>query len=297
MEDILSKACLIQFSSSCWQGAKAIDPHIMEQIGNSEWLRGRKSLIDPKYLDPVRAVITRTRKSLSKEALPFPIDGLTLIPKPQIERVESVLNTHRVAFVDQVDIFIDHYNNAIECAQSELGPLFDQSDYPMNIRKKFDFTWRYIVIGTPGRHTILDADLYQREVEKFQQMMEEARETAIVALRTEFADHISHMVERLTPTDGKPKIFKGSMLTNIKEFLDSFNSRDLFEDAQIHDLIEKAKILTDNVHPEQLRNNAWLRHHVSTEMARVGEALDRAIIDAPRRKIHILSNPACANAA
>jgi hypothetical protein len=295
MEDILTKACLIQFSSSCWQGAKAIDPSIMEQIGNSEWLRGRKSLIDPKYLDPVRAVITRTRKSLGKKALPFPIDGLTLVPKAQIELVESLLNTHRIAFVAEVDTFVEHYNTAIEYAQYELGPLFDQSDYPVNIRKKFDFTWRYIVIGTPGKHTILDAELYYREVEKFQQMMDEAREVAIVALRTEFADHLSHMVERITPTDGKPKIFRGSMLTNIKEFLDSFNSRDLFEDAQIHDLIDKARMLTAGIHPEQLRDNAWLRHHVSTEMTKVGEELDRAIIDAPRRKIHIA--PQCANAA
>jgi len=298
MSSIFSEACLIQFSASCWQAAKAIDPNIMEQIGNSEWFRGRKSLIEPKYLDPIRAVITRTRKSLSKEALPFPIDGLTLIPKAQIERVETVLNAHRIDFVEQVDLFVEHYNNAIDSAQYMLGPLFNDNDYPMNVRKKFDFTWRYMVIDTPGKHTILSAEIFKREVEKFEQLMDEARETAIIALRSEFADHISHMVERLKPTDGmKPKIFKASMLTNIRDFLESFKSRDLFEDSQIHELIEQAKKLTSNIYPDHLRSSTALREHISTEMAKVGEALDKAIIDAPRRKIHILPSPSQANAA
>ena len=63
-ENIFQKACLIQLSTSCWQGSRMLDAAIMEQIGNSEWLKGRKYLVNPETLNPIRAVISRTRKDL-----------------------------------------------------------------------------------------------------------------------------------------------------------------------------------------------------------------------------------------
>ena len=94
-ENIFKEACLIQLSTSCWQGSRSIDPAIMEQIGNSDWVRGRKYLVDQEALAPIRSVINRSRKELDLMALPFPISGLTLVPKDCLARVEAKLTEYK----------------------------------------------------------------------------------------------------------------------------------------------------------------------------------------------------------
>ena len=133
-QNIFKEACLIQLSTSCWQGSRSIDPSIMEQIGNSEWVRGRKYLVDQEVLAPVRSAINRARKELDQMALPFPIGGLTLVPKDCLTRIEEKLKEYRKEYFQEVEGFIEGYEKAREMAKSILGDLYNESDYPMHIR-------------------------------------------------------------------------------------------------------------------------------------------------------------------
>ena len=48
-ENVFRKACLIQLSTSTWMGSKMLDQsHMTKVSSNSEWLRGRKFLINPE---------------------------------------------------------------------------------------------------------------------------------------------------------------------------------------------------------------------------------------------------------
>ena len=43
--DVFQKACLIQLSTSVWQGCCKLDESVLKRIGeNSEWLKGSKDL-------------------------------------------------------------------------------------------------------------------------------------------------------------------------------------------------------------------------------------------------------------
>src|SRR5208337_5418674 len=122
-------------------------------------------------------------------------------------------------FETEVDKFIEKYEEEREKARESLGYLFNEADYPINVRQKFRFEWRFITMDVPGKSGILSPELYEREKEKFQTLMEETRELATVALREEFAGIVRHMVERLSgEEDGKPKRFQASMLDKMGEF-------------------------------------------------------------------------------
>jgi hypothetical protein len=222
-ENIFQKACLVQLSTSCWQGSRMLDPSVMEQIGNSEWLKGRKYLVNPEILNPIRAVISRARKDLERSALPFPLNGLILVPKERIRAVEEILGRHRREFQQEVARFVEGYEEARKLAQRGLGELFSDFDYPVNIQPKFGFEWRYLTLETPGKYRILSPEIYEREQQKFLEMMEETRQLAMSALRQEFAECVDHMVERLTnDPEGKSKVFKNCMVEKVQAFLDSF---------------------------------------------------------------------------
>jgi len=295
-KDIFRKSCLLQLSTSCWQGSRMLDPAVMEQIGNSEWLKGRKHLINPETLNPIRAVVSRARKDMERQALPFPVNSLTLIPKEQLDRIEECLAKHRSGYWNEVEKFVDQYEQARESARENLGDLFSEADYPRNIRSRFGFDWQYFTLDVPGKAGILTPEIYEREKAKFRAMMEETRELAMTALRQEFADHVNHIVERLTRSeDGKPKVFKNCMVEKIQGYLEIFDARNLFGDGELADLVGKAKAIIAGVSPESIRENIWLKNSIAEGMGKIKHAIDEAIIDLPRRKVRIgesLSIPA-----
>jgi hypothetical protein len=260
----------------------------MEKIGNADWLKGAKVLIDPDCLLPVRSVLSKARTYLQKAALPFPIHGLTLVPKETLSRIDEALCGMKSEFEGEVDKFISNYDVEREKARESLGHLFSEADYPIDVRRKFRFEWRFIVMDVPGRSGLLTSELYEREKEKFQALMEETRELATVALREEFAGIVRHMVERLSgEEDGKPKRFQASMLDKMGEFLDSFGDRNLFRDDKLAELVDQARDVVSGLSPEELRQDGNLRRYIADEMNQLRVAVDGALEDLPRRKIRM----------
>jgi len=131
-DNIFQKACLIQLSTSCWQGVTTLQSNIMERIGNSEWLKGAKILVNPESLSPVRSQATRARTMLQKSALPFPVKGLTLVPKEALRKIDQTLEEIRQEFDAEVEIFISKYEDERLEARGILGDLFNDSDYPVD---------------------------------------------------------------------------------------------------------------------------------------------------------------------
>jgi len=288
-ENIFRQSCLLQLNTSCWTGSKALEPWAMERLGDSDWLRGKKHLVDPEYLAPIKTTCMKARKFLSKHALPFPLTTLTLVPKECVTRIEQGLAELEAEYWDKVEAFIERYELAREQAQGVLGSLFRDTDYPLNIRDKFRFEWRYVILDVPNEASVLPPEIYEREKEKFVSMMDETRELAILALREEFASLIGHMVDRLSlGEDGKPKILRSSMVENLNEFLASFEERNVFGDDRLLELTRQAKAVVNEVQsPYALKYNELLRKRVAEEMTRLKQQVDKAIEDLPRRKIRL----------
>ena len=288
MEHIFNEACLLRLSISTWSGVKKLDPSIMERLGESEWLKGRKVLIDPEYLSAIKASAQKGRCLIKRRALPFPMPGLNLVPKDSIIDIENQLDDTKHEFNANVRLFLRNYAQARHEAQEALGSLFDPLDYPIDPSSKFNFAWQYIQLSMPGQHQVLSPKLYEREREKFQNLIEETREQAIAALRTEFAELVSHLTDRLgTNGNEKPKILRSSVLENLNEFLDGFNARNLFQDNELQRLVENTRSLVNGIDAELLRDNQALRESIRHDMEQVRVEVDQAITDLPRRRIHL----------
>ena len=291
-ENIFQKACLIQLATSCWTGSRSLSPEVLESIGNSEWIKGKKFLINPELLSPIKTTIQKARQLLSKTALPFPLSGLYLVPKDTILDIDGHLELIKYEFWNKVDSFIEFYHESRDEARQALGELFNDTDYPLNIREKFSFEWRFVTLATPTNSGILTPDIYEREKEKFQNLMEEARELSMSALREEFGQIVTHLVDRLNgDNDGKPKNFKSNMLNKIREFLDTFGDRNVFEDEKLTALADQAKEIVSGVKfgafGYSIAYNDVLRKKVTDEMGRLKQSIDAAIEELPRRRIRI----------
>ncbi len=105
-------------------------------------------------------------------------------------------------------------------------------------------------------------------------------------MRAILQEMVTHTIERLTPTpDGKQKIFKKSMIGNIKEFLDSFSDRNITDDAELEKLVEQMRGIMAGKSADALRGDDAMRKDVADKMASVKTAMDAMLTDKPNRAI------------
>jgi hypothetical protein len=287
MENIFEMGCLIQLSTSIWGARRKIKTgQITDMAGANEWLSTHKKLIDPCALKPIQKVASAARGYLSGVSLPFPINGMLFVPKEMISRVDKELYRFKSEFDSKIEDFVSRYDELREVAVVYLGDLFNETDYPVDIRSKFSFAWRFIVLDVPnGNSGVLSPEVYEREKTKFVQTMEEARELAIVSLREEFSSMIKRVTERFTNGHGtKSKIFKNGTINNFYEFFETFRERNIFRDTELAELVDQAEAILGGKTAETIRSNDQLKDHIREGMVEMEKSMEN-ILSRPRRRI------------
>jgi hypothetical protein len=93
------------------------------------------------------------------------------------------------------------------------------------------------------------------------------------------------MVERLTPgDDGRPKVFRDSLVSNLADFLETFEARNLANNADLAAHVATARQLLSGLTPDRLRTSQGAREVLAERFGALKTALDATLIDAPRRK-------------
>jgi hypothetical protein len=100
----------------------------MKMGSESEWLRGRKYLINPELLGQINTASHQARNVIQRHALPFPITSIYLIPKDSLKLVDERLEQYKKRFWHTVDEFMPQYMPAREEARIELGELYNDDD-------------------------------------------------------------------------------------------------------------------------------------------------------------------------
>jgi hypothetical protein len=287
MENIFEKGCLVQLSISQWGASRKIDEKKLAQmISSPEWVRASKKLVDPDALKPIAKVANKARSYVAGISLPFPIHGMLFIPKDLISRADAKLQAYKGRFDQAVDAFMADYPSLRDLARMYLGDLFNDMDYPLDVRSKFAFSWRFIVLDVPnGNIGLLSPEVYEREKEKFVKTMEEARELAVQSLREEFACMVERITERFTSgPDGKAKVFKNATVNGFYEFFETFKERNIFRDEQLAELVRRAQAILGNESADDIRSNGHVKERIRAGMEEVETAMAE-VLDRPRRKI------------
>lgn len=287
MENLFEKGCLVQLSVSQWGATRKIDKNkLAEMVSSPEWLRASKKLVDPESLKPISKVANGARSYLTGISLPFPLQGMVFVPKEMISRVDEKLQSFKEDFDRKVDTFVTDYDKLREIAMLYLGDLFNEMDYPVDVKQKFSFAWRFVILEVPnGNIGLLSPEVYEREKEKFIQTMDEARELAVQSLREEFTSMVERITERFSNgSNGKPKIFKNSTVNGFYEYFETFKERNIFRDEQLAELVNRVQEILGGESAENIRSSEHLKERIRGGMEEVETAMAE-ILTRPRRRI------------
>lgn len=188
--------------------------------------------------------------------------------------------------------FLADYPQAIERARTlpvaagGLGPLFKESDYPApgKLNDAFGFEWQWLALSVPEG---LPEGLKQAAQQKLEKQLSDAADEIQTALRESFRDLITHATDKLTSAPGeKPRVFRDSLIGNIQAFIDSFNARNVMNDAELGQLVEQAKKLLGggNLTANKLRQFASVRDVARKQFEEIKTALDGMIETGSERR-------------
>ena len=256
---------------------------------DKDLIRVSKTLLDSQELKAIKTLDGAVRQYLYTRALPSLFrSGIYLVPTELVEQVDARLLTFREDREKAVDLLINAYPVLKADAQERLRSTYNEGDYPdeETLRRQFSMSWRYIAFETPEKLRGINPAIFQREREKAEQAWESATDEIRGLLRQAFADLVGHMAERLQPgDDGKKKVFKNTLVSNLAEFLETFDLRNVTDDDELKRLVDRAKAMLGGVEPQDLRDNEALRDSLGQSMTKIKGDLDSMLTTKPSRAI------------
>ena len=164
--------------------------------------------------------------------------------------------------------------------------LFNPRDYPATLHDEFAVTWEFPTVEPPEYLRRLNPALYEQECQRVQQRFQDAVSLAEQAFLDELHRLVNHLTDRLAGTDdGKPKVFRDSVIENLTEFFGRFQRLNIRSNAELDALVQQTQRIVQGVAPRQLRENASLRQTITAQMSAVQATLDGLLVDRPRRSI------------
>jgi hypothetical protein len=259
---IFEKGCLVHLSVSSWTGLAKVSNTDIEVHADKSLIKASKFLVDKENLKPIEQIRNEARNYIYSKSLPFPIRSVAFIPKDSITEINEKLAGFLAQFNQAVEDFAVNYDYFISVAKTGLRELFNEDDYPSDIREKFHFQWLFLTVGEANPNT-LAPELYEQEASKFINTMESFAQDAVILLRDEF----KKMVDNLTTRLKEGKKFKEASITNLKDFMDEFKHLNIADDVELSLLIDKTKEIIVGIDGESLRSNSELKSKVVESMS------------------------------
>ncbi len=253
-----------------------------------KFLSAGKKLLDTSHpaFKAVTAVRGRAVAYWKGVSLPYPEPGIRLIRQSDIQDFDQRLADFR----DELDAVVAdldrHFDELRSAAGNRLGELFNPADYPQSLIGMFAIEHDFPSVEPPQYLQQLSPALYEQECQRMQLRFDEAVQLAEQAFLEEISKLVEHASERLSgQTDGRPKVFRDTAITNLTEFFERFRTLNVRSNEQLDALVDRAQQIVGGIKPQQLRDNTVLRQQVATQLAGVQSTLDGLLIDRPRRNI------------
>jgi hypothetical protein len=260
-----------------------------------------KELIDSPEFDAITQLDGSIRNELAKLSLPSPFrKGIYLIPLNLVQRVDAKISNYKSDRAQLIDAFINSYAEAVFSARARLGGLFNGDDYAAaeDVRAAFTVESNYMDLGLPKQLGTINKEIFEREAKAFEAKLTSAADEIQAAMRIAFKELIEHMADRLKPgEDGKPRIFRDTLVLNLKEFMDNFAARNIADDADLKALVDQASAILGNKSAEELRKSPAYRQDIAKGLSTIKEKLDGMVVCAPIRKFSFDDEPTATPAA
>lgn len=262
---ISSSAMLVELNISTWTGRKfdktvSAEIDVQKQTTTRAGNYHKKLFADEPKFEAVGKYAGGVRTYHYYATMPWSDSGLRLLTTAMYFDYQKRITEMEAEFKTLVGDFLADYDAMIARAQTKLGSLFNNEDYPSkdDILEKYKFSVKYSPVPSVGDWRVdvgndaqqqLNMCYAQAYVDNLQQALAEPWERMHEALK--------NMSERLAGE--KKQIFRDSLVTNVLDMcalLDKFN---VTGDAGMKQAKARIENMLLGVTPDALREDDDLR--------------------------------------
>ena len=219
--------------------------------------RYNKCLLPKAAFAALTATVSACRTAHYENTVPWDDQGSRLLTVANYERYTELMDGFRERMVRERARFIEDYDDNVDQARLDLGKLFRIEDYPSKEALQDKFSIRYRITPVQDAEQFMaklatdDVDRVKRDIE---QQIEERLHDAVGDLYRRFGEAVERVSERLQEDDnGKPLVFRDSMISNIRDLVDVVPRLNIFGDDELARLCEQVKDKIASVEPDSLR--------------------------------------------
>lgn len=298
-QDLSKKTVCLKMHIGVLGNRRKVPTTLVEVEADKALVRVSKVLLDSTELQNVKRLDADIRRFVYSTCLPFEV-GVHLLPFPLIETAEERLREFQAEREKRVEAFIAAYPRLCSEASLRLRSLYNPNDYPPvdQVRAKFSLAWRYVNFGVPGQLRSISVEIFKNEREKAAKAMADAAADIQQVMRASLAELVGNLQDRLgTDEEGKPKRLRASTVENLREFLNSFDFRNVVDDQELKAQVERARLLISGVDADTIRSNEALRAQLGRGMDEIKTKLSTMVVSGPRRKFRFDEEESAAEAA
>ena len=219
--------------------------------------RYNKRLLPKAAFAALTATMSEARSTHYAQTLPWDDQGARLLTVANYEHYTELLDGLRERMVRERARFIEDYDDYVEQARLDLGRLFRIEDYPSKTALQGKFGIRYRITPVQDADQFMaklasdDVTRVKRDIEHH---VQERLHDAVADLYRRLGDAVGRVSERLQDDDnGKPLVFRNSLIENIRDLVDVVPRLNIFGDHQLARLCEEVKERIASVEPDTLR--------------------------------------------
>jgi len=279
--NLTDDAMLVSVRITAWSGRihdrQASDHVAAHHDAAASAGRYHKRLLPKRALAALTSTMSEARATHYAHTLPWDDQGARLLTVANYAHYTERMDGLRERMVRERARFIADYAHCIDQARLDLGQLFRLEDYPSKTALQDRFSLRYRITPVPAaRHFI--AKLAATDTDRVKRTLEcdiEARlHTAVGDLYRRLGDAVERVSERLREDDnGKPLVFRDSMIAHLRDLVDVVPRLNLFGDAELARLCAEVKDRIARVEPDTLRPSKTFDPAVRARVKRDADAL------------------------
>jgi hypothetical protein len=260
--DILpAKTSLLIFSIGGTEFKKTVrDDSIIQSEGVDKTLLSTQTrLIDKLYVEEITKLDGHTKRRLEALGIPseFASNGQILVPNGLVGHASRIIERYKIERTALVEKLIYRWDDAVNEIRLRNPTIFKEEDYPTRdqIRGKFYVKFRILNVKTPDNLREFDEKLHAKLVEEDRKAIAEDLGHIKQALRAGFAELILNMESKVKRIGVERTTFKEGFCESMRDFLSTFEAKNIAGDSEMSELVKKAKDILAGVTPDKLREN------------------------------------------
>ena len=279
--DLTHDAMLVSLRITAWSG-RLYDRQASNHVAahhDAAASAGRytKRLLPKAAFAALTTTVSACRSTHYEQSLPWDDKGARLLTVANYDHYTELMDGLRERMVRERARFIEDYDDNVDQARLDLGRLFRIEDYPSKEALQGKFSVRYRITPVPDADHFMaqlaaqDTERVKRDIES---QVEEKLHDAVGDLYRRLGEAVERVSERLqTGDDGKPLVFRDSMIENIRELVDVVPRLNIFGDHRLAQLCQDVKDRIASADPDTLRPSPTFNPSVRQQVKRDADAL------------------------